>query len=323
MAFERCWFQEFENGIRLGYNSDIIKITECLFGLEQFVTGSERNSAIAVKTGWDTAESTPGNGNNIFLSFNWFMGIGAAFDLGASEGQIHFFHNYFERVLQYYKTTAGTVNALLFDSNTWSQMNVNDSSAAKIDLGTDGNTRVEFKNNLGSGTPTGPMISFTGFNTLIRWSKNYNLGSHIKYADGSNPRTLTLPNGGTGDHVFGGTYGIAQTSGDLRSTERAGTGSITCYWYDGDINNFAAMTGNITVYMASTATPPPVGQRVKFRFKAAATNPENYDITLDPSWVVPFTFAQPGASDANKQTLVEVERVSNGWIVVSPQNVWL
>lgn len=327
-SFERVWFQEFETAIRLGYNSDIIKIAECMFGLEQFTTGNERNSATAIKTGWDTAANTPGNGNNIVLLMNWFIAIGAGVDVGASESQIYLFNNYFERVQRYYKTTAGTVGALVWDGNTFSQPNVNDSAEAKIHFGTAGNTRLEFKNNLApSGTPTETWVKFQGFNTTIKWSKNYLLGSHIKYTDGTNTRTLTLPNNGTGEHSFAGVYGIARSSGDEVTQTLASTGNITVNWYDADIFDIPAMTGNITIYMPSTATPPPVGIRKKFRIRAGATSPETKTFTLDtttPYFKIGFTFAQPTASDANKISTVEVERSTNGhWIVVSPQNVWL
>lgn len=327
-SFERCWFQEFEAAIRLGYNSDVIKVAECMFGLEQFSSGNERNSAIAIKTGWDTSAWDGGNGNNILLMLNLFMAIGVGIDIGATENQIYIFNNYFERVQRYYKTTAGSIGALVWDGNTFSQPNVNDSAEAKIHLGTAGNTRIEFKNNLApSGTPTESWIKFQGFNTSIKWSKNYLLGPHIEYTDGTNTRTLTLPNSGTGEHSFGGVYGIARTSGDEATQTLATTGAITVNWYDADIFDIPAMTGNITLYMPASATPPPVGIRKKFRIRAGATSPETKAVTFDtstPYFKFGYTFAQPGASDANKITTVEVERSTNGhWIVVSPQNVWL
>lgn len=322
--FERCWFQEFENAIRLGYNADIIEILYCLFGLEQFSVGNERNSAIAVKTGWDTAAWDGGNGNNIVLRLNWMIGIGKGIDIGANEGQIVLENNYFERVRQYYDANTFTVGRLSVANNTFSQPNVNDSAEFKIDLGSAGNNNVELRGNYApTGTPTSAFVGFTGYNNRIVLSQNVLQGAHLKYNDGVNPRTVTLPNLAKGEHAFGGTYGVAQIVGEPRSTTRGTTGTITCNWYDGEINDFPAMTGNLTINMAGSATPPAVGQRIKFRIKAAAASPESYTVTLDSSWRVPFTFAQPGAGDANKQTLVEVERVSNGWMVVSPQNVWL
>lgn len=325
--FERVWFQEFENAIRLGYNSDIIKISECMFGLEQFGT-TYRNNAIGIKTGWDTAQNSPGGGNNIVLAMNWFMMIGCGVDVGANEGQIYLNNNYFESCLQYYKTTAGAVAALVWDGNTFSLPGTNDSAAAKIDLGTTGNTRIEFKNNLASNqTPTESWIKFQGNNTRIKWSKNSMLGSHIEYTDGTNTRTLTLPNYGDGEHSFGGTYGIARTSGDEIVTTLATTGAINVNWYDGDVFNIPALTGSITLYMGATATPPPVGIRKKFRIRAAAAAADGKTVTFDtttPYFKFGYTFAQPQAGDENKITTVEVERSTNGhWVVVSPQNVWL
>lgn len=326
-TFERVWFQEFENAIRLGYNSDIIKISECMFGLEQFST-TYRNSAIAIKTGWDTAANTPGSGNNIVLMLNWFMKIGCGVDVGATEQQIYLLNNYFENCLQYYKTTAGSVGALVFDGNTFSQPNTNDGADAKIHLGTAGNTRLEIKNNLApSGTPTESWVKFQGNNTIIKWSKNYLLGPHIEYTDGTNTRTLTMPNNGTGEHSIGGVYGIARTSGDEVTYTLATTGNITVNWYDGDVFDIPALTGSINLYMPATATPPPVGIRKKFRIRAAAASADAKTVTFDtttPYFKFGYTFAQPVAGDENKITTVEVERSTNGhWVVVSPQNVWL
>lgn len=322
--FERCWFQEFENAIRLGYNADIIEILYCLFGLEQFSVGNERNSAIAVKTGWDTAAWNAGNGNNIVLRLNWMMGIGKGIDVNANEGQIVLENNYFERVRQYYDANTFTVGRLVFANNTFSQPNVNDSAEFKIDLGSAGNNNFDFSGNLApSGTPTSPWVGFTGFNNRIASSQNTLNGPHIKYNDGGNPRTITLPNQGKGEHAFGGTYGVAQIVGEPRITTRATTGTVSCNWYDGEINDFPAMTGNLTINMSASATPPAAGQRIKFRIKAAAASANSYTVTLDAGWRVPFAFSQPQAGDENKQTLIEVERVTNGWMVVSPQNAWL
>lgn len=324
-SFEQVWCREFVTGIYLGGNVDMLSLYNCQFGSEQF--GSNyRNSASAIRNGYAGAIGS-GGADSILIAHTWFMKIGAALDISTyNESWIKFFNSYFENCLQYVKTTGARTSRLVFDTCAFSLASTNDSSAAKIQLGTASESVVSMRNNVSTQAPAGGYISNEGLNSNFHFEGNSLVAGaqgHLRWAASGNERVITLPNNARGKFSFGGTYGITKTSGDERTVVKGTTGTITCDHWEADCFEIPALTGNITPSITGGAVPAVRGTRLRFRIQASATSANTRTITWQSNVLFPFSFAQPQAGDESKWTTVDVERTGSNWVVVSPQNIWV
>ena len=335
VEFNNVWFCEFLQAIRLGYNADIVKIQNCMFGSEQFGS-TYRNSAVGIQTGWNAGFNTPGASNCISISNTWFMKIGLAYLANdTNDRNVVFDSAYFEDCRQYYKavSTASRTFYVNFDSCNFSHPTVNDSTDAKIQF-TSTNTIHSLRIqdcSADSGTTSNAFVEIASNLGQIVWSKN-RIGQssfgQIRQTKSGVAGYRTLPNiqdTGGGTYIFGyGDGGLVRRGGDWidYSVSPASGTTLTVDHLLGDRYAVTLPDGDITVtHAAYSPSGFSVGTRVRIQFTAPSTVSSTRTVTWGGAFrAISPTFSVT-ASDASKRRLFEFECIntsSNVWVQVNP-----
>lgn len=323
--FNNVWIREANIGVWSGANNDMARFIKCRFGAE----GKTFAGMNGFVTGYLGRVGFTGGGDGVTFEQCWFMGI----DCGvvghtSNEVSIRFIAPYFERCKQYFKTalTSGMPPKLFFSPGTKFSLTTTNNHAtdAKIDLGEVSTAVCEMDGVFGDGTLPNGLVRAGGYNPRI-FVKACSLpsGVHFRWKRGSDTRDVTFPDSGAHEYCLGGNYGLTPMSGTVRKVTKGTSGTITCDHWEADLFDIGAMTANVTVAITGGAVPAELGRKLRFRIKAAATTPEAYSVTWPGNVIFNYAFVQPTASDANKYTVVDVEKQGTNYMVTSPQNAWV
>lgn len=361
LKIDRVWWQDFLIGLRLGYNCDLIKITQSMFGMEGYGVGAGTDGAghrlgtIAIQDGWTLANagggsySPPGNANCFELDHVWVREIDQFMVLTANEQGLHWDHVYLEAVAQYLSASAG-VGKLVLDlthchfSNPSAQnlawndarvatMSVGNGYGAKIDVAC--SSSVITMRHCTSDTvlaPPGGYIRYkTGgdVNRLVMEGNDLSAGArgHLFHDDGAGTtQTRTLPNRANGTYTFGGWLGLSRISGQEITPDGKAVGAYTQLSAGTVVlDHNVADSFSYTLPTSGTVTFTTAGGYPPdgLRIKLRLKSPASGSCTIAFSgYFAPDTITQFG-SNLGARSYLEFECVDSRMFQVSPPNKWV
>lgn len=338
-TLDRVWFAEFETAVRMGFNIDLLKIRQCMFGSEQFGS-TYRNNATAVLTGFNDGLSLINSGANcVEVEQTWFMKIGLAWHQAtmSADRAVRFKESYFEDVRQYYYADASNLSAsapfaVIFDHCHFSHTASNDDPAyPKIDFGTSANSplhRLAINDCSSDEVPANALVAIQNNSGSITWERNRIVPSatygHIRSrAFGWNNQARTLPTEGAGSYRFVGGGGLNLTNGSdpiLFNHSPSAGGTVMIDQLTGNFHVVTLPNGNITLTTRSqNPSGYDVGTKMTVHLRAPASVTAERTITFgaglgDGS----TTLITMATADANKRRRLEIECVdqsNNRWVI--------
>lgn len=281
---DALWAAEFGVAIRAGYNIDLLKVRNSMFGCEQFGT-TYRNSAVVYQNGFNDGINPVGAyEDNVEFEQVWFMKLGKVFELGSNLGIKGLRVNkcYFEDVKRYLHAlgTSGQVNAE-FVGCKFSKQNTNDVTQTDPTLA-NYEAKIQFDGDVavtGGVTPyltiedciadyvqgANAWVSFNSRIGRVFWKNNYMRSSasfgHVRCIRNGYATWRALPNDGVGQWVLGDTDqgGIGLLAGEpvaVTATIAAGA-TYNISQLSGNHFILTLPDGDCTINsLAYSATPP-------------------------------------------------------------------
>ena len=330
----QCQFPDALSCIRIGYNVDLLRVRQTDFSYQG---AGNKNTMVGISDGWNPMNDgffLPGSGDCIIFDQCIFNHIGLGFAHNVLEGNILFLGCYYEATLQYYLAAGAFAPNVTFQECHFSLMSTNDSALAKIDMSSTSlvSPFVRVVKCTGSPAATGPFIKF-GTVAKINWSQN-NISSsagHLASSVVNYVATRVLPDGGSGNYVFGyfdSASPLAKVQGDpITVSTNTPAASVTLDTLTGDrfiLKNLVASqttTVSMALYQPSGHRQ---GQRITITFTTAASV-TGVVIAFDTArFKLTSTITQPTVAFTTSQFEFEfVDVTNNRWIQVSPPNAWV